>query len=69
MADEKKLTLVEAAQEEALGRPVIGGDTSTPRGHELDMELNASKIAKARADLAAGSINVEQFQRITGLSS
>ncbi len=65
-----KPTLTEAAQAEVASRPIIGGvGTDVARQSELNKELNlsnATAIEKARADLAAGKISPEEFNRIAG---
>jgi len=58
--------LTKAVQKEALTRPAIGGKGQDLRQVELDKELNLNSIKKARADLAAGKINLEQFDKTTG---
>lgn len=57
--------LTKAAQTEALTRPTIGGKGQDARQVGLDRELNLGAIKKARADLASGKINLEQFDEIT----
>jgi hypothetical protein len=57
--------LTRAAQREALTRPIIGGKGQDARQVELDRELNLGATKKARADLASGTINLEEFDKIT----
>ncbi|MBU1323549.1 hypothetical protein KKE48_06020 [Patescibacteria group bacterium] len=63
MPESSKLT--EAVQTEALTRPTIGGKGQGPRQVGLDRELDGAAIKKARADLASGKINLEQFDQTT----
>lgn len=63
--DKSKKT--EAAQREALTRPVIGGKSQDPRQVELNRELDLSAIQEAKADLAKGTISIEEFEQLTGL--
>lgn len=64
MPESSKLT--EAVQTEALTRPTISGKKGQgPRQVELDRELDGAAIKKARADLASGKINLEQFDQTT----
>ena len=63
--------LTKAAQREALTRPVIGGGGSdSARQARLDSELGKGKLSPevkaARDKLAAGTINMEQFDEMAG---
>ena len=56
----------EAAQREALTRPVIGGKSQDPRQVELDKELNLKNIEEANARLRKGNIAMEEYDELTG---
>lgn len=64
----RKSNLTIAAQQEAATRPVIGGTgPDAGRQAKLNEELGMDpKVRKAREDLAAGKINLEQFDEKTG---
>jgi len=68
MTEKGKLTAQEAAQAEALTRPVIGqqGPVSA-RQVEFDRELHQANREQARADLNAGRISPQQYEERTGL--
>jgi len=57
-----------AAQNEAATRPEIGGGgQDATRQVELERELGlSSEVKAARRDLAAGKINLEQFDQRAG---
>lgn len=59
--------LTKAAQREAVTRPVIGGTGQSERQVELDREMDLVAIEKAKKDLTAGTINLEQFYKRAGI--
>ena len=67
----RRESLTQAAQNEAVGRPIISGGGSDPaRQAGLDVELGKGKLSPevkaARDSLAAGTINIEQFDKKVG---
>lgn len=58
--------LKEGAQKEQLTRPTIGGTSQEPRQIELNKDVRLDPIIiRAKADLTAGKISLEQFNIIT----
>lgn len=69
--NKRKESLTQATQDEAAGRPIIGGGGSdSARQAKLDGELGKDELSPevkaARDSLAKGTINIEQFDKQAG---